>query len=299
MHVMDETAGPTATHLPDGFTGQRMVVTAGPAVRAALARPVTRRLTVTDAGFFPRAAHHGRSRPDGAEQHILLVCTHGTGWFRTAEATVAVGRGDALVIPAGEAHEYGATREDPWTIWWLHVVGTDALELTQAARVAAGGPVSHLRDPAAAASLVSQAIDALDDGTTGGLVRAAGAAWNALAHVVATGRRRPGPSSSPVERAAEHLRTTTPQRTSVESLAAMVGLSVSQFGALFREQVGVPPLRYQSDLRMARARELLDSTDLTVAAVAAACGYADPLYFSRQFSRTHGLSPTQHRSRPR
>lgn len=274
-----------------------MVVLARPAVRAALARPVTSRLLVTDAGFFPHAARHGRARPGGAGQHILLVCTDGEGWCRTPEGRFAVQRGDAVVLEASVAHEYAASDADPWTLWWFHAVGHDAAELVRAALTSAGGPVSHLREPGGVASLVSQVIDALDAGTAGGLVSASGAAWNALAQVVATGRRRPGPSLSPVEQAVEHLRATTPHRTSVDSLAAMVGLSPSQFSWLFRRQVGVAPLRYQSDLRMARARELLDSTALSVAAVAQGCGYDDALYFSRQFTRTHGLSPSAYRAR--
>jgi AraC-like DNA-binding protein len=290
---MDETTVETVGALRDGFAGQRMVVVPRPAVTAALA------LLVTDAGVFPHAARHGRSRPEGAREHVLLVCTGGSGWCRTPGGRFDVRPGDVVLLPAGTAHEYAAAEDDAWTLWWLHATGRDADELADAARDAAGGPVSHLRDPAPVASLVSQVVDALDDGTAGGLVRAAGAAWHALAHVVATGRRAPGPAPDPVERAVEHLRATTPHRTSVGSLAAMVSLSTSQLGARFRAQVGTSPLRYQSRLRMARARELLDATDIPVAAVAQACGYGDPLYFSRQFVRTHGMSPTAYRSRRR
>ena len=282
----------------DGFAGQRMVVVPRPAVRAALNRPVTRRLAVTDAGHFPRAARHGRIRPAGAAENVLLVCTDGAGWCRLDGARLPVGRGDAVVLPARIAHEYGAAEERPWTLWWLHFTGGDADELVAALRASAGSPVSHLADPAPLASLVSQAIDGLDEATLGGLVAAAGAAWQALATLIATGRRPSGGGTGPVERALAHLRATSPRRTSVDELAAMVGLSTSQFAGLFKEQVGVPPLRYQSDLRMARARELLDTTDLSVAAVAEACGYDDPLYFSRQFTRLHSVAPSRYRQRP-
>lgn len=294
---MDEAVNPTADYLPDGFAGQRMVVVPRPVVEAALARPVTSRLLVTDAGFFPHAARHGRGRSSGSREHILIVCVGGSGWCRTPDGRFEVQRGDAVLLPAGVTHEYAASAEDPWTLWWLHVTGADAAELARAAHAAAGGPLSHLRDPGRVVGLVGQVLDDLDAATAGGLVRASGAAWNALTEVIATGRRTRGSTLGPVERAVEHLRATTPRRTAVDDLAAMVGLSTSQLGALFREQVGVPPLRYQSDLRMARARELLDATDLSVAAVASACGYDDPLYFSRQFTRTHGVSPTAYRER--
>ncbi|MFI7131418.1 helix-turn-helix domain-containing protein [Nonomuraea sp. NPDC050153] len=285
--------------LPEGFAGGRMLVVPRPIVRKALGRPVTNRLLVTDCGCFLRAARHGSSRPDGAGQHILLVCTDGSGWCETGDGRFAVRRGDAVLLPAGMAHEYGASDPDPWTLWWFHAVGADAAELVDAARAAAGGIVTHLRDPAPVASLISQVIDGLDTGTTGGLVRAAGAAWNALAQVVATGRRPLGTSLSPVERAVEHLRATTPQRTSVESLAAMVGLSTSQLSALFREQLGISPLKYQTQLRMARARELLDHSGLTINAIARESGYDDALYFSRRFTGIHGLAPTAYRNRAR
>lgn len=298
LEYMDETAVGDGT-IPEGFTGQRMLVLPRAAVAQALQHPVTGKLTVTDAGFFPHAARHGRVRPRGAREHLLLVCTGGTGWCRVGDTRFAVSRGGTMVLPADRAHAYGASEDDPWTLWWFHFTGVDATDLVRTAHAATGGPVTHLRDPAPVASLVSQVIDALDSGlTASSFIRATGAAWHALTQVVATGRRGPGSELSPLERAAEHLRATAPRRTSVTALATMVGLSPSQLTALFRERLGVTPLQFQVQLRMTRARELLDGTDLPVAAVARETGYDDPMYFSRQFTRVHGMSPTDYRSRP-
>ncbi|WP_146844857.1 AraC family transcriptional regulator [Cellulomonas terrae] len=296
---MDEPPIRTREFLREGFAGQRMLVVPRPAVERALGHPVTGKLVVTDAGFFPHASRHGRERAVGAAEHVLLVCTDGSGWCRTGGTTVPVGRGDAVLLRAREPHAYGAGDTDPWTLWWLHVVGSDSGDLVDAARDAAGGPVTHLRDAAPVASLVAQVVDALDDGmTTTAFVRSSGAAWHALAHITATGRRTPGPGLSPVEQAAEHLRATAPRRTSTQELAAMVGLSPSQLNALFRRHLGASPLQYQTQLRMARARELLDSTTSSIASVARAAGYDDPLYFSRHFTGVHGMSPRAYRDRP-
>ncbi|WP_344480428.1 AraC family transcriptional regulator [Glycomyces endophyticus] len=283
----------------EGFAGQRMLVVPRPTADKALRHPVTGRLLVTDAGYFPHAARHGRSRPNGAAEHILLVCTGGAGWCTVDGTRYTVSRGGVVLIPADLPHAYGAAEDDPWTLWWFHFTGTDAPDLARAARTAAGGRVTHLRDPAPVASLVSQVIDALDSGlTVSAMVHASGAAWHALAHVIATGRRSPGSNLSPLERAVQHLQETTPRRTPVTALASMVGMSQSQLSSLFRTQLGVSPLQYQVQLRMARARELLDGTDLPVAAIARETGYDDQLYFSRQFNRQHGMTPTAYRTRP-
>ncbi|MEU5873552.1 helix-turn-helix domain-containing protein [Glycomyces sp. NPDC047369] len=297
---MDETtisADPDG--IPEGFAGQRMLVVPSGTVELALRHPVTGKLLVTDAGYFPHAARHGRSRPRGARQQILLVCTDGEGWCRIDGTEFAVSRGGVVLLPSGRPHAYGASESDPWTLWWFHFTGTDAPDLVRSAHAAAGGRVTHLRDPAPVASLVSQVIDALDSGPTlSSLIRATGAAWHAIAEVTATGRRNPGPTLNPLERAVDHLRATTPHRTPVTALASMVGLSASQLTSLFRDNLGVSPLQFQVQLRMSRARELLDGTDLPIASVARETGYDDPMYFSRQFTRTHNTTPTAYRNRP-
>ena len=49
-------------------------------------------------------------------------------------------------------------------------------------------------------------------------------------------------------------------------------------------------------MKMEHACSLLDSTDLSVGAIASRLGYEDPLYFSRLFSRTVGISPRSYRA---
>ena len=54
---------------------------------------------------------------------------------------------------------------------------------------------------------------------------------------------------------------------------------------------------YVKRLRMARARQLLVTSDHTIAEIASIVGYADAFYFSRQFYVVHGASSTQFRER--
>jgi len=83
----------------------------------------------------------------------------------------------------------------------------------------------------------------------------------------------------------------------VASLADEVAMSRSAFAARFSEMVGEPVMRYVTRWRMYMALELMKSSDITVAAVAARVGYDSEAAFSRAFSRTIGVTPSVARAK--
>lgn len=272
----------------DGFPGERLRVLSPRITAAALTAPITERLLVTDAGFFPHASDHGRVRPQGARETIVIICTAGHGRIVLDDTPHRVGPGDAAVIPAGTAHMYVADQDDPWTIWWMHVIGRDVQELLPAA----AAPVAPLHDVYAATALITQVVERLEvDDTTASLYEASGAAWHLLAHLGAD-RLRGGSGTRPrIHAAMAYLRENLAASVSVSELARMANLSSSHFAALFKSTTGVGVIEYLARLRSAQARELLITTSMSIKDIAEAVGYADPYYFSRQFRHLNGVSP--------
>jgi AraC family transcriptional regulator of arabinose operon len=268
-----------------------------PHVAEALVAQVTRQILVTDCGYFPAAEGHRRSRPHGAGQVIVIVCTEGRGWCRMRSVQHVVKAGTALVIPADEPHVYGSDDADPWTVWWVHVAGDAVDELVAAAGTSALRPVVGVPQLARAVSLVDDTIRALEkDESPASLIAASGAAWHLLS-LLASGRHSPDNGRpDPVALATAILQQNLDSSISVTELADSVGLSPSHLTALFREALGCPPGRYLTRLRMSVARELLDTTDMPVASIARHVGYDDPYYFARQFRSVHGMSATHYRS---
>src|SRR5918997_262350 len=78
-------------------------------------------------------------------------------------------------------------------------------------------------------------------------------------------------------------------------LAALVNLSPSRLHQLFKEETGLPPARYLRQLRMSRARELLETTHLSVKQVMACVGLSDESHFVRDFKKLCGLTPARYR----
>ena len=83
----------------------------------------------------------------------------------------------------------------------------------------------------------------------------------------------------------------------VASLADAVGVSRATLARRFSELVGVPPMTYLTDWRIAVAADLLRHGNLTIGAVASRVGYGSPFALSTAFKRIQGVSPAQYRER--
>ena len=83
---------------------------------------------------------------------------------------------------------------------------------------------------------------------------------------------------------------------SLNDVAAHVNLSPNHFSAVFSRETGSSFIRHLTDLRMAKAVELLKCTDLRCSDVGFAVGYKDPHYFSYLFKKLQGMTPMQCRS---
>ena len=82
-------------------------------------------------------------------------------------------------------------------------------------------------------------------------------------------------------------------------LAGLTGLSRSRFHAVFAEAIGMAPMDYVRQRRMAEAQRLLVATTERVADIGRRVGYADPFHFSRVFKAAAGSSPAGFRAAAR
>jgi AraC-like DNA-binding protein len=84
--------------------------------------------------------------------------------------------------------------------------------------------------------------------------------------------------------------------TPLQEMAALVGLSPSHFGRLFRARTGTPPIQYLQRLRVRAALPLILSTELPLAAVAARVGLGSASYLCRLVARHCGRAPSELRA---
>jgi AraC family transcriptional regulator, glycine betaine-responsive activator len=78
-------------------------------------------------------------------------------------------------------------------------------------------------------------------------------------------------------------------------LARDVGMSTRQLERLFRRYLNRSPKRYYMELRLAKARNLLLQTDMSVINVALACGFTSPSHFSKCYRALYRTTPYRER----
>lgn len=85
------------------------------------------------------------------------------------------------------------------------------------------------------------------------------------------------------------------EELSLNTLASHVNFSPNHLSAIFSQQTGQTFIKYLTDIRMNKAKELLRCTGKKSSVVSTEVGYKDPHYFSYLFKKTQGVTPTQFR----
>jgi transcriptional regulator GlxA family with amidase domain len=81
-----------------------------------------------------------------------------------------------------------------------------------------------------------------------------------------------------------------------EDIADTLGVSPAYVSRVFRRHTGMALWDYVTSFRIARARELLQHSDMTITEIAFATGFNEPAYFSRIFRKVTGKPPKEFRA---
>ncbi len=87
------------------------------------------------------------------------------------------------------------------------------------------------------------------------------------------------------------------EELSLNLLASYVNFSPNHLSMIFSQQTGQTFIKYLTDFRMNKAKELLKGTGKRSSEISLEVGYKDPHYFSYLFKKTQGMTPTQYRGK--
>src|ERR1700730_13715475 len=97
-----------------------------------------------------------------------------------------------------------------------------------------------------------------------------------------------------IEQLIAEIHADTHRRRTVVEMAEPLNLSPSHLRQLFKAATGKSVMRYVRELRMRRAKELLDTSHLRIKEIVTEIGMTNVVPFLRAFKREYGLTPTEY-----
>lgn len=225
-------------------------------------------------------------------QHTLL----GEGRLDFGGARHRLMPGQTMLVTMPHAHRYWLERGGHWEYFWFILSGREALRLARDVLAVAGPVLQPAEDTATQLAWACHAL--LTRSLTPAQASVLGYQALALLHDVAFAGARPRTALAPeLARVLAHVEANLGGDLRVDALAQVAGLSRAHFVRRFAAEVGLPPSDHVFARRMDRVERLLTASEMKIAEIARATGFADANYLAKAFRRHRNLSPMEFRAR--
>lgn len=234
---------------------------------------------------------------------MLIYCTEGEGWYTIRGETYPVKQNQYIIIPPGTPYSFGASEQDPWTIYWVHFMGKLSKEFLPSTPVPATilpGEYSRLQDRI---QLFEEIYSCFSMGYIKEyMIYSSMCLYMFLTSFLYLEQYRyinlPNHKEySFASRAIHYMNEHVERNLTLDQLAAYFKYSPSHFSMLFQKETGVSPINYFIRLKIQKACQYIVLTSLKLNEIATKLGFEEPAYFSRTFTKVMGISPSEYRKR--
>lgn len=286
----------------EGFEQQKMIVLTQDHIHFMLKHKLLSELFVTDLGYFPNAAHHYRERPQGYDGYIMIYCASGKGRL-TINGTekYEICNDELILIPSGTAHQYEANAQHPWSIYWFHVQGSAVDELFQTCELVHYVQKIQPNDAEAFIRFFHMCYDLLSSRVNLHSLLHVSHALRFLISQLGLSQKmlKEEKTQSYIDTAILFMQQHIEEQISLADLANHIGISRQHLNHIFQKSLDTTPIYFFLSLKMQRACQMLDLTELSIKEISVSLGIEDPFYFSRLFKKIIGRSPKVYRNQLR
>lgn len=240
--------------------------------------------------------------PAVRSNYLIHYILEGKGRYQAGGRWYGLKAGQGFLIEPGMPIFYEADEKEPWTYLWIGFHGQRVREYLEDAGLGAGrltfesGQGKDLKE-LVVHMLKNYTIAAADQFLLQScLYRFFSILARDITHPSAHGQ---GADNLYIRKALGYIQDNYGHPIKVSDIAEYVCINRSYLYTLFREHTGSPPREYLANYRLARAAELLTTTELSVESVAYSCGYLDTAAFGRAYKAKYQQTPLQYRRKYR
>lgn len=287
--------------IKEGFKGERVVSLPEELVQKYGEDPLTGNLYIRKIGFFPHVKYHYIQKDKGCDYAMLIYCTGGKGWYKIHDTTYPINTNEYVIIPPDTPYSFWADGDTPWTIYWLHFLG----RMKNAFLMQSAVPVPI---PPSSDSRVQDRINLFEEMYScfsmwylkDYMAYSSMCLYKFLASFIfleqyrfVSGEVHKDDSFS--AKAIYYMQENIHCNMTLQHIAARFKYSPSHFSKLFQKETGMSPINYFIRLKIQKACQYLELTEMKVNEISESLGFQDPAYFSRLFQKVMKMSPKNYR----
>ena len=211
--------------------------------------------------------------------------------------------GQGFLICPGLINTYFADEHDPWKYVWVEFDGLRASESLRYAGLTAAQPIYRADDEAQSAQVrdlmlyIAEHSDVSALHLIGYLCLFVDALMQSSSTRVSAQENQL--KDFYIQEAVNYIEQNYQRNLTVEEVADACRLNRSYFSKLFKDNVGCPPQEFLIRVRLAKAAELMCSSNAPISEIAVRCGYSNQFHFSRAFKKHYGVPPQKWRAQNR
>jgi AraC-like DNA-binding protein/mannose-6-phosphate isomerase-like protein (cupin superfamily) len=254
-----------------------------------------RALIINCTGYFATESSFTTNIQSGRDDYYLIEIFEGKldvsidGKTRTLEV------GDIVIFPPKTPYFYFHPKGEAIGYAWVHFTGAEVEKTIKEYGISKYPDVISITDDGSVQSCYRAIYDAAakrDEFSDAEL----SLLLNKL--LLTIGRRLNAKGTNPLKKSLAYINSSYDTEISIPHLAKLENLSVSRYNALFKQEIGIAPMKYVINIRLGVACELLRNTDLPIKEIGMHVGYDDAHFFSRLFRNHIGVSPLEYREKP-
>jgi AraC-like DNA-binding protein len=228
------------------------------------------------------------------QEFQLVYITRGSGLFASKQIQQCdIHEGTVIVLKPGEWHTYRPDEATGWDSYW---VGFSGLVTENLGSV---NPLIKVGYDEEMVGLYRKILDVSNDERPGYQQLLSGILIHLVAYLLFREKDknwRDKEVLDKIDKARLIIREKINTPLSPEEIAASLNMSYTWFRRMFRQYTGLAPAQYIVRLKIQKAKEMLSVSNKTIKEIAIELGFESIDYFSTQFRKQTGQTPTQFRA---
>ncbi|MNW44964.1 MULTISPECIES: AraC family transcriptional regulator [Paenibacillus] len=235
--------------------------------------------------------------PKRRDYHFIHFVKEGKGILEIGDQKIEVHENQLFIVPANVVSTYTADPNKPWKYSWIGFMGIQSGNFVQTLLQSDEKKfVMNCQDASFYESRIEDIIE-LNKNDLASFFKINGIMYDIAGNLLneCPVQTTVNSSTSISFQAMRYMDLHYHDDIQISDIAYSVGIHPNYLSLMFKNEVGIPPKKYLSNLKINKAKELLAESDDPINLIASSVGFSDALSFSKFFRKELGISPSQYR----